>query len=67
VGRRFQRDAADRIAIPESHYLPRLSLLLQEEIGRPVKLPHGTRWRRALRRWRPAWRLIGLGRGRRTV
>jgi tRNA A-37 threonylcarbamoyl transferase component Bud32 len=35
----FQRDAADRIAIPEvAGYMPRLSLLLQEEIGgAPVK------------------------------
>lgn len=35
----FDRGAADRIAIPEvAAYLPRLSLLLQEEIGgRPVK------------------------------
>jgi len=45
----FQRDAADRIAIPEvAAYLPRLSLLLQEEIGgEPVKnflgTPHGER------------------------
>jgi len=43
-GAGFQRDAADRITIPEvAAYMPRLSLLLQEEIGgEPVKNFLGT-------------------------